>query len=129
VQRELASVQQKLEQAASVCGNTGDLAIAEDNPARASDFLAQLTDGGLVRLLLVENGRRACVVNRAGQTLRVESLTAAERDQVYLSLCLALLSAAYRQGVRLPLVLDEPFERQEAIKLLSSPASGRPPSG
>jgi hypothetical protein len=46
--------------------------------------------------------------------LRVESLTAAERDMVYLSLCLGLLSAARRQGVRLPLVLDEPFERQDA---------------
>jgi ABC-type uncharacterized transport system ATPase subunit len=81
---------------------------------RASDFLAQLTDGGLVRLMLVEQGRRACVVNRVGQTLRVESLTASERDQVYLCLCLALLSAASKQGIRLPLVLDEPFERLDA---------------
>jgi energy-coupling factor transporter ATP-binding protein EcfA2 len=114
VQRELASVQQKLEQATSTGGNPGDMIIADENPARASDFLAQLTDGGMVRLALVEQGRRACVVNRAGQTLRVESLTAAERDMVYLSLCLGLLSAARRQGVRLPLVLDEPFERQDA---------------
>jgi uncharacterized protein YhaN len=114
VQRELMSVQQKLEQATSTCGNAADLAIAGDSPARASDFLAQLTDGGLVRLTLVEQGRRACVVNRAGHTLRVESLAAAERDQVYLSLCLALLSAARRQGIRLPLVLDEPFERLDA---------------
>jgi uncharacterized protein YhaN len=114
VQRELTSVQQKLQQAASLCGNAGDPTVADDNPARASDFLAQLTDGGLVRLTLVEQGRRACVVNRAGQTLRVESLTAPERDQVYLSLCLALLSAARRQAIRLPLVLDEPFERLDA---------------
>ena len=114
VQRELTSVQQKLEQAAIGCGAAGEPTIADDNPARASDFLAQLTDGGLVRLVLVEQGRRACVVNRAGQTLRVESLTATERDQVYLSLCLALLSAANKQGIRLPLVLDEPFERLDA---------------
>ena len=85
--------------------------IADDNPARASDYLAQLTDGELVQVTLVEQGRRACVVNRAGQMLRVESLPAAQRDLVYLSLCLALLSAARRQGIRLPLVLDEPFER------------------
>jgi hypothetical protein len=104
-------VQQKLEQAASVGGNGGELLIGDDNPTRASDFLAQLTDGELVRLTLVEQGRRACVLNRAGQTLRVESLTAAERDLVYVSLCLALLSAARRRGVLLPLVLDEPFER------------------
>jgi hypothetical protein len=114
VQRELTSVQQKLEQSTSGCGAAGEPTIADDNPVRASDFLAQLTDGGLVRLMLVEQGRRACVVDRAGQTLRVESLTASERDQVYLSLCLALLSAAGKQGTRLPLVLDEPFERLDA---------------
>ena len=39
---------------------------------------------------------------------------AAQRDQVYLSLCLALLSAASRHGVWLPLVLDDPFERLDA---------------
>jgi uncharacterized protein YhaN len=114
VQRELTNVQQKLEQATSLCGNSGDLAMAEENPARASDFLAQLTDGGLVRLMLVEQGRRACVVDREGRTLGVESLTAAQRDQVYLSLCLALVSSAWQEGVRLPLVLDEPFERLDA---------------
>ena len=37
-----------------------------------------------------------------------------KRDQVYLSLCLTLLSAASRQGLWLPLVLDEPFERLDA---------------
>jgi hypothetical protein len=36
------------------------------------------------------------------------------RDQVYISLCLSLLSAASRQGIWLPLVLDEPFERLDA---------------
>ncbi|MEX2307592.1 MAG: hypothetical protein WD738_08375 [Pirellulales bacterium] len=114
VQRELKSVQQKLEQATSACGGSGDMVIVDDSPARASDFLAQLTNGDLVQLVLVEHGRRACVVNRDSQTLRVESLTAAQRDQIYLSLCLALVSAASRHGIRLPLVLDEPFERLDA---------------
>jgi hypothetical protein len=36
---------------------------------------------------------------------------------VYLSFCLAMLSAASRQGVWLPLVLDEPFARLEARSL------------
>ena len=115
VQRELAAVQQKLEQAAvyqrarRMAGQCRPIFRRE-----ASDFLAQLTDGGLVRLTLVEHSGRACVVNRAGETVPVDSLTAAERDQVYLSLCLALLAAASRQGVWLPLVLDEPFERLDA---------------
>lgn len=114
VQRELASVQQKLEQAANTGGQADDVAIADDNPARASDFLAQLTDGSLVRLVLVERGRKACVVDRTGAMVAVEALSAGERDQVYLSLCLALLSAAGRRGIWLPLVLDEPFERLDA---------------
>lgn len=114
VQRELAAVQQKLERAANADGRHCETAILSDDPVRASDYLAQLTNGGLVRLQLVEQGRWACVVNRAGNTVSIESLTAAERDQVYLSLCLALHSAAARQGVWLPLVLDDPFARLDA---------------
>ncbi len=114
VQRELTSVQQRLEQASGAGGDACVPAVADENPARASDFLAQLTDGGLVRLLLEGDGRRACVVDRNGQTRSFESLAAVQRDQVYLSLCLALLSSARQQGVRLPLVLDEPFERLDA---------------
>lgn len=113
IQRELATVQQKLEQATSSSGEGGWSATSE-NPLRASDFLAQLTDGRLVRLQLVEGSRGACVVNRAGETLRLDALTAAERDLVYLSFCLALASTASKQGVQLPLVLDDPFVRQDA---------------
>jgi hypothetical protein len=114
VQRELAAVQQKLEQAAVFNGPWGEGTISGHIPPQASDLLAQLTDGGLVRLTLAEHNGRACVVNRAGETVPADSLAASERDQVYLSLCLALLSAAGRQGVCLPLVLDEPFERLDA---------------
>jgi DNA repair exonuclease SbcCD ATPase subunit len=113
VQRELAAVQQKLELA------TGGLSfdetdLAAGDPTRASDFLAQLTNGDLVKLTLVGQGRKACVINREGATIAVDVLTGAQRDQVYISLCLSLLSAASRKGVWLPLVLDEPFERLDA---------------
>ncbi len=113
IQRELASVQQKLEQTANH-GAEGTWAAPSDNPIRASDFLAQLTDGRLVKLQLVEGGRGACVVNRAGETVRLDALTAAERDLVYLSFCLALVSTVGRHGVQLPLVLDDPFVRLDA---------------
>jgi energy-coupling factor transporter ATP-binding protein EcfA2 len=111
VQRELAVVQQKLEQATgtAIGGEAG--MIAADHPARASDFLAQLTSGDLVRLVLTNQGRRASIIHRDGATIAVEQLNGTQRDQVYLSLCLTLLSAASRKGVWLPLVLDEPFER------------------
>lgn len=111
VQRELAAVQQKLEQAAGTSLAMERSIVAGDYPARASDFLAQLTNGDLVRLMLVGQGRQACVVTREGATVPVEHLVPSQRDQVYISLCLTLLSAASRHGVWLPLVLDEPFER------------------
>jgi recombinational DNA repair ATPase RecF len=81
---------------------------------RASHFLAQLTDGELLRLQLRGNTGKAHVVTRAGDSLAVESLWSTQRDQVYLSLCLALVSALGRHGARLPLVLDEPFARLDA---------------
>jgi len=114
VQRELATVQQKLEQAAHGEQQAGEGAVSGEGSARASDFLAQLTDGRLVQLVLIDGGRRACVLSHAGVTAPVDSLSPAERGQVYLSLCLALLSAASRQSVWLPLVLDEPFTRLDA---------------
>jgi hypothetical protein len=109
VQRELAAVQRKLERATEG-GSTREAAFSE-GPWRASDYLAQLTDGRLVRIELSDDGRRAWAVRKSGETVALESLAALERDQVYLSFALALASAAGRQGVRLPLLLDEPFVR------------------
>jgi predicted flap endonuclease-1-like 5' DNA nuclease/predicted nucleic acid-binding Zn-ribbon protein len=110
LQRELAKLQSELEQAAS--GRAFGIRSRErDGGRRASDFLAQLSDGELVRLQLGPEGRGAHVVNRAGRAVEIESLSAAEHDQVYLSLCLALVTACGRHGVQLPLVLDEPFLR------------------
>ena len=87
---------------------------ARTRTRRASHFLAQLTDGELLQLRLGGNAGQAHVVTRAGDSLPVESLWSTQRDQVYLSLCLALVSALGRHGARLPLVLDEPFARLDA---------------
>jgi DNA repair exonuclease SbcCD ATPase subunit len=114
VQRELADVQRRLEQAASGLSRHCELSISAANALQASDFLAQLTDGGIVRLILEDRDRQPRAVDRNGRTLAVESLTPAQRDQVYLSVCLALLSAAAEHGTWLPLVLDEPFLRLDA---------------
>jgi DNA repair exonuclease SbcCD ATPase subunit len=114
VQRELADVERKLEQAIVGMGQQDEMASGTEHPSRASDYLAQLTDGKLLRVTLLEQGRRALVTNAAGESLPAESLPAADRDRVYLSFCLALLSAAARQGVWLPLVLDDPFLRLDA---------------
>jgi hypothetical protein len=81
---------------------------------RASEYLAQLTGGDITGLTLNNGGRDAAVVNYRGVTVGVEALAAAERDQVYVSLCLAYLLEASRRGIWLPLVLDEPFMRLDA---------------
>jgi hypothetical protein len=115
----LADVQRKLEQATAGTTYGVDQTVAADNPYRASDFLAQLTNGNLVRLELTGHGRQARVVDRAGEIRPVESLSPPERDQVYLSLCLALHSAAAQQGIWLPLVLDDPFVRLDGNGIAS----------
>jgi hypothetical protein len=114
VQRELADVQRRLERAAGGASEFSATAGEQEGLQRASDYLAQLTDGLFVRLELVDHSRRMRAVNRAGATLEASSLTASERDQLHLSLSLALTSAAARHGVHLPLVLDEPFARLDA---------------
>jgi uncharacterized protein YhaN len=110
VQRELAQVQKKLEEAGATT-SFGEESIADECLMWASDFLAQLTNGEIRRLMLFNQGRNAVVVDQRGETVALELLTGAQRDQVYLSLCLSLLTAASRHGVWLPLVLDDPFER------------------
>jgi hypothetical protein len=109
----LASVQKKLEEA-GVTNTFGDDSIADECLMWASDFLAQLTNGEIRRLMLFNQGRNAVVVDQHGESVALDLLTAAHRDQVYLSLCLALLTAASRHGVWLPLVLDDPFERLDS---------------
>jgi hypothetical protein len=114
VQRELADIQRKLENSTELGPSLGDESAMGDYLSRASDFLAQLTNGDISRLMLVNQGRNLEVVNHNGVSVAMESLSMSERDQLYVSLCLALLSAASRHGVWLPLVLDDPFERLDA---------------
>ena len=84
------------------------------NGWRASDVLAQLTDGQLVQIHLERHGRRATVVDRPGRNLEIESLSPARHDAIYLALTLALVGSYARRGIKLPLILDEPFLRQDS---------------
>ncbi|MDZ4658866.1 MAG: DUF4332 domain-containing protein [Bythopirellula sp.] len=81
---------------------------------RASDILAQLTDGKLVQIRLERDGRHPLVVDHLGHPLELGSLSTAAHDQLYLSLTLALIGSFSRRGIHLPLILDEPFLRQDA---------------
>jgi DNA repair exonuclease SbcCD ATPase subunit len=113
VQRELAQVQKKLEEAGTT-SVYGETTIADECLMWASDYLAQLTSGDLRRVMLFNQGRNAVVVDGRGESIALDLLSGAQRDQVYLSVCLSLLTAASRHGVWLPLVLDDPFERLDS---------------
>lgn len=81
---------------------------------RASDILSQLTDGKLVQIRLERDGRQPVVIDHMGQAFEMGALSTAAHDQLYLALTLALVGSFARRGVHLPLVLDEPFLRQDA---------------
>ncbi|MBX3434954.1 MAG: DUF4332 domain-containing protein [Pirellulales bacterium] len=90
--------------------------LRHESPAgwRASDVLAQLTDGRLVQIRTQRGGAGAVgeVIDRDGRRRSFSELTPAERDQAYLAVTLALAATHADSGERLPLVLDEPFLRQ-----------------
>ena len=88
--------------------------LARRQKCRASYFLRGLTDGDLVRLRLGDTPAEAHVVTRTRESHSITTLWSTQRDQVYVSLCLALVSGLRRYGVRLPLILDEPFARLDA---------------
>ncbi len=91
----------------------------------ASEFVAQLTRGAVQRIR-VTNERTVWLMLDDGKWVAVDQLPLGRRDQVYLSLCLALVAAYGREGVRLPMVLDDPFTNfaeedvDAAIRLLRS---------
>lgn len=78
-----------------------------------SDLLAQLTGGRLVQVRLSRDSQKIGIVDHDRQTHRVDSLNPAERDQLYLALTLSLVSSFALEGMQLPLVLDDPFLRQD----------------
>lgn len=80
---------------------------------KASDVLAQLTGGQLTQIRLSREGGAASIVDRSGRTLAIDELSAGQQDQLYLALTLALTSSLSSRGVDLPLLLDEPFLRQD----------------
>jgi hypothetical protein len=88
-------------------------AASHRRPWKASDALAQLTDGQLVQIHLSREGRDATILDRDGRALKLAELSAAQQDQLYVALTLALVSSFGHRGVDLPLILDEPFTRQD----------------
>lgn len=72
----------------------------------ASDWLRRMSDGDLLKLS-IDNDRVPRIHHRRGERLAYHQLGSGGREQVYLSLCLALVAAYARRGTRLPLILND----------------------
>jgi DNA-binding transcriptional MerR regulator len=72
----------------------------------ASDLLRRLTAGELDEITITKE-RAILICNRRGNEIVYHQLGSRSRDQIYLSLCLAVVAAHAREGVRLPIVLQD----------------------
>jgi uncharacterized protein YhaN len=75
----------------------------------ASGYLARLTGGQYTRIWTPLSEDALFVDNVQGQSLPVEVLSRGTREQLFLSLRMALIGAYARHGARLPFVLDDVF--------------------
>jgi hypothetical protein len=73
----------------------------------ASEHLARLTRERYTRIWAPLDRPVLQIDNAAGDTIDVEKLSRGTREQIFLSLRLALVAAYARRGVRLPMVLDD----------------------
>jgi uncharacterized protein YhaN len=83
----------------------------------ASKFLARLTLGRYTRVWVPLGEHSLRVDDQDGQTLPVELLSSGTREQLFLALRLAIVSAYAKKGTRLPLILDDVlvnFDRERA---------------
>ena len=83
---------------------------------RASDILAQLTNGQLTQIRLECHQSQATLIDRQGRPRTLENLSASENDQLYLALTLSLVSSYSQRDIHLPLILDEPFLQQDSAQ-------------
>src|SRR5262249_29396779 len=73
----------------------------------ASEYLSQLTAGRYRRVWTRRGEKVLLVDDDQGQTLPVDVLSRGTREQLFLSLRLALVGLFARRGVELPMVLDD----------------------
>jgi len=78
-----------------------------DTLRTASEYLRVLTGGRMLRVWTPLEERTLRVDQADGRTLAVEALSRGTREQLFLSLRLALADSFARRGTRLPLILDD----------------------
>ncbi|MBW3598126.1 MAG: DUF4332 domain-containing protein [Planctomycetes bacterium] len=77
----------------------------------ASEHLRRLTGGEFVRMQTARHEPHILLENLHGECLRLATQERSLRDCVHLAMCLALIEAHARRGVRLPLILDDALGR------------------
>jgi hypothetical protein len=80
----------------------------------ASEYMAQLTSGRYTRIWTPLAHDILFVDNAEGQSLPVQVLSRGTREQLFVSLRLALVSAYGRRGIHLPMILDDVFVNYDA---------------
>jgi uncharacterized protein YhaN len=80
----------------------------------ASEYMSQLTSGKYTRIWTPLAHDILFVDNGDGQSLPVQVLSRGTREQLFVSLRLALVSAYGRRGIHLPMILDDVFVNFDA---------------
>ena len=75
--------------------------------ARAKEYLNRLSGGRYENIWTPLGQRTLCVDDRDGNTLMVENLSGGTREQLFLAIRLSLIEHFSKQGVELPVVLDD----------------------
>jgi DNA repair exonuclease SbcCD ATPase subunit len=88
--------------------------------AEASTYLTSLTQGKYNRIWTPFGEAALCVDDLQGRAVRVEHLSRGTREQVFLSLRLALAASYSRRGAGLPLILDDVFVNFDARRALAA---------
>ena len=74
----------------------------------ASRFLHQLTQGRFNRIR-IDDSRHVTVDDARGSAVNLHAAARELRGDVYLAICLALVATYHREGIKLPLVMIDPF--------------------
>jgi uncharacterized protein YhaN len=85
--------------------------------AAASEYLKRLTAGKQSNIWTPLGQRQLMTDDQDGHTLQVEQLSGGTREQLFLSIRFALVDEFRRQGIELPMVLDDVivnFDQQRA---------------
>jgi uncharacterized protein YhaN len=84
--------------------------------AEASGYMKRLTNGRYQRIWTPFGESALCVDDERGKPIHVEHLSRGTREQVFLSLRLALAAMYSRRGCALPLILDDVFVNFDKLR-------------